>query len=85
MNIFSMQRFIRFFRSKTLPFCGPAISSFLGLGVHAQSKDELFRGTSQIDTPAKGAIILMVKSQNRAAYFWGDNIDRTVYSGTWTS
>ena len=27
----------------------------------------------------------MVKSQSRASYFWGDNTDRTVYSGTWTS
>ncbi|MEC7280835.1 MAG: hypothetical protein VXU50_02115, partial [Verrucomicrobiota bacterium] len=85
MIIFSMQRSIRSFRSKTLPFCGLAISSFLGLGVHAQSKDELFRGTWQIDTPEKGALIIMVKSQNRASYFWGDNTDRTVYSGTWTS
>ena len=85
MIIFSMQRSIRFFRSKTLPFCGLAISSFLGLGVHAQSKDELFRGTWQIDTPEKGALIIMVKSQSRASYFWGDNTDRTVYSGTWTS
>ena len=80
-----MQRSIRFFRSKTLPFCGLAISSFLGLGLHAQSKDELFRGTWQIDTPEKGALIIMVKSQSRASYFWGDNTDRTVYSGTWTS
>ena len=85
MIIFSMQRSIRSFRSKTLPFCGLAISSFLGLGVHAQSKDELFRGTWQIDTPEKGALIIMVKSQSRASYFWGDNTDRTVYSGTWTS
>ena len=85
MIIFSMQRSIRFFRSKTLPFCGLAISSFLGLGVHAQSKDELFRGTWQIDTPEKGALIIMVKSQSRASYFWGDNTDRTVYAGTWTS
>ena len=85
MIIFSMQRSIRFFRSKTLLFCGLAISSFLGLGVHAQSKDELFRGTWQIDTPEKGALIIMVKSQSRASYFWGDNTDRTVYSGTWTS
>ena len=85
MIIFSMQRSIRFFRSKTLLFCGLAISSFLSLGVHAQSKDELFRGTWQIDTPEKGALIIMVKSQSRASYFWGDNTDRTVYSGTWTS
>ena len=66
-------------------FCGLAISSLVGLGAHAQSKDELFRGTWQIDAPEKGALILMLKSQNRASYFWGDNTDQTVYSGTWAS
>ena len=80
-----MQRSIHFFRPKTLLFRGLAISSFLGLGVHVQSKDELFRGTWKIDTPDKGALIIIVKSQNRASYFWGDNTDRTVYTGTWTS
>ena len=85
MITFSMQRSIRFFRSKTLLFCGLAISSFLSLGVHAQNKDELFRGIWQIDTPKKGALIIIVKSQSLASYFWGDNTDRTVYAGTWTS
>jgi hypothetical protein len=85
MILFSIQRSTCFSRSKILLFCGLAISSFLGLGVHAQSKDELFRGTWQIDTQEKGALIIMVKSQSRASYFWGDNTDRTVYAGTWTS
>ena len=85
MIIFSMQRSTRFPRSKTLLFCGIAISSFLALGLHAQSKDELFRGTWQIDTPEKGGLIIIVKSQGRASYFWGENTDRTVYTGIWTS
>ena len=85
MTIFSKQRYTRFFRSTTLLFCGLAISSLLVLGAHAQSKDELFRGTWQIDTPEKGTLIMIVKSQSQASYFWGDNTDRTVYSGTWAS
>lgn len=85
MTIFSTQRYARFFRSITALSCGLAVSSLLGLSAHAQSKDELFRGTWQIDTPEKGALIMMLKSQNRASYFWGDNTDQTVYSGTWTS
>jgi len=85
MTIFSTQRYTRFFRSTTLLFCGLAISSLLVLGAHAQSKDELFRGTWQIGTPEKGTLIMIVKSQSQASYFWGDNTDRTVYSGTWAS
>ena len=85
MTIFSKQRYTRFFRSTTLLFCGLAIFSLLVLGAHAQSKDELFRGTWQIGTPEKGTLIMIVKSQSQASYFWGGNTDRTVYSGTWAS
>jgi hypothetical protein len=85
MTIFSTQGYTRFFRSITALFCGLAISSLLGISAHAQSKDELFRGTWQIDTPEKGTLIMIVKSQNQASYFWGDNTDRTVYAGTWAS
>lgn len=85
MFIFSRQRCTLYFRSISAVLCGLALSSLLGFSAHAQSKDELFRGTWQIDTPGKGALIMMVKSQSRASYFWGDNTDRTVYSGTWAS
>jgi hypothetical protein len=85
MTIFSKQRCTRFFRSITALFCGLAISSLLGISAHAESKDDLFRGTWQIDTPEKGMLIMIVKSQSRASYFWGDNTDRTVYTGTWAS
>ena len=80
-----MQRSTRFSHSMVLLFYCLAISCFLSLGIHAESKDELFRGTWQIETQEKGALIIMVKSQGRASYFWGDNTDRTVYTGTWTS
>lgn len=85
MTIFSTQRYTKFFRPTTALFCGLAIFSLLGLSAHAQSKDELFRGTWQIDTPEKGTLIMIVKSQSQTSYFWGDNTDRTVYAGTWVS
>lgn len=85
MISFSMQSYTQFFRSTVALFCGLTISSLLGLTAHAQSSDELFRGTWQIDAPEKGALIMIVKSQGRASYFWGDNTDRTVYQGSWAS
>ncbi|MDQ8193595.1 hypothetical protein QEH59_04115 [Coraliomargarita sp. SDUM461004] len=69
----------------TALFYGLLISSLLSLTALAQSEAELFSGTWQIDTPEQGALVIIVKSQNRASYFWGDNSDRTVYQGTWTS
>ncbi|MDP4880209.1 MAG: hypothetical protein NWR36_10025, partial [Opitutales bacterium] len=51
----------------------------------AQTGNDLFRGTWQIDTPNDGALILLVKRGGLASYFWGDNTDRTVYQGTWSS
>lgn len=85
MNLFSAQRCTQVFRSIGALFCAILITSLFGLTAQAQSSDALFRGTWQIDTPDQGALILIVKSQNRASYFWGDNTDRTVYSGTWSS
>ena len=85
MTIFSTQRCTSFFQSITTLFCGLVISSLLGLSAKAENKDELFRGTWQIDTPDKGTLIIIIKNQNRASYFWGDNADNTVYTGTWTS
>ncbi|MGZ0656188.1 hypothetical protein ACWPKO_08925 [Coraliomargarita sp. W4R53] len=69
----------------TALFCGLTISSVLSLTSHAQSGEDLFRGTWQIDTAEQGALVMIVKNQGRASYFWGDNIDRSVYQGTWTS
>jgi hypothetical protein len=57
----------------------------LGFSLSAQENDELYRGTWQIDTPDDGALIMIVKRNGRASYFWGDNADRTVYQGAWTS
>jgi hypothetical protein len=50
----------------------------------AQSSGNLFRGTWQVQVPEKGALVVLLKSQGLASYFWGDNADRTVYQGNWT-
>lgn len=51
----------------------------------AQSGKELFRGTWQIETPGRGTLIMILKNQGRASYFWGDNADTSVYQGSWSS
>lgn len=82
---FSRQGLTKLFRRGTAwaGLCGAAI--FMTGTAQAQASAELFRGTWQIDTPEQGALILIVKSQGRASYFWGDNTDRTVYQGTWAN
>lgn len=50
----------------------------------AQNAGDLFRGPWQVQVPDRGALIIILKSQGIASYFWGDNADRTVYPGSWT-
>jgi len=50
----------------------------------AQTGSDLFRGTWQIETPEKGALVIILKPQGLASYFFGDNTDRTVYQGSWS-
>ncbi|MGB0743693.1 MAG: hypothetical protein ACPGSB_04125, partial [Opitutales bacterium] len=51
----------------------------------AQSNDDLFKGTWQVQSPDKGALVIILKNQGLASYFWGDNTDRNVYQGMWTA
>lgn len=80
MISFSTQRFSRFLQLTTIFLSGLLLSNLL----QAQNSEDLFKGTWQIDTPEQGALIMIVKSQGRASYFWGDNTDRSVYQGTWS-
>ncbi|MFU8848272.1 MAG: hypothetical protein ACNA77_06090 [Opitutales bacterium] len=50
----------------------------------AQSGEDSFRGTWQVQTPEQGALVILLKNQGIASYFWGDNADRTVYQGSWS-
>lgn len=85
MNCFSTQRYYASFNTslKALLLC--LLTLTLGFTLSAEESDELYRGTWQIDTPDDGALILIVKRNGRASYFWGDNADRSVYQGTWNS
>lgn len=85
MNCFAIQRYYVTFNTslKALLLC--LLTLTLGFTLSAEQSDELYRGTWQIDTPDDGALILIVKRNGLASYFWGDNSDRTVYQGSWTS
>ncbi len=85
MNCSSTQRYFATFNTslKALLFCLLALT--LGFSLSAEERNELYRGTWQIDTPEDGALILIVKRNGLASYFWGNNADRTVYQGNWTS
>mgnify|MGYP007024788270 CR=1 FL=1 len=85
MFTFSTQRFSKIYRTAATFLSCCLMSGLFGLSASAQSSDELYKGTWQIDTPDQGALIILVKSQGLAAYFWGDNTDRTIYQGTWES
>lgn len=80
MITFSTQRFSRFLQLTTIFLSGLLLSNPL----QAQDSEDLFKGTWQVDTPEQGALIMIVKSQGRSSYFWGDNTDRSVYQGTWS-
>ena len=85
MNCFSTQRYFATFNIslKALLLC--LLTLTLGFSLSAQQSDELYRGTWQIETPDDGALILIVKRNGLASYFWGNNADRTVYRGSWAS
>ncbi len=44
-----------------------------------------FRGVWQVQAPEEGRLIIILKRNSLASYFWADNADRTVYQGSWSS
>lgn len=85
MNCFSIQRYDTFFNASLKALLFFLLSITLGVSLSAQEGEDLYRGTWQIETPDDGAQILIVKRNGYASYFWGDNADRTVYKGSWSS
>jgi cytochrome c551/c552 len=89
MNCFSNQRFSAplkaSFNARLLCLLTLMLGFSLSASLPAQEAEDPYRGTWQIDTPDDGALILIVKRNGLASYFWGDNADRTVYQGSWTS
>ncbi|TVP78263.1 MAG: hypothetical protein EA353_08650 [Puniceicoccaceae bacterium] len=81
----SSQRQTHFFKCISAVFSGFWLTCFFASPAFAQSGEELFRGTWQVQTPDQGTLIMILHNQGRAAYFWGDNADPTVYQGKWTS
>lgn len=49
----------------------------------AEQEESFFRDTWVAKSPEQGSIILLLKQNGRAAYFWADNADRSVYQGIW--
>ncbi len=80
-----MKRYLSHLRRRASALLLVTATLVFATAAHAQSSSDLFRGTWQIDTPNDGALILIVKRGDLASYFWGDNADRTVYQGSWTS
>ena len=67
MNCSFTQRYFATFNTalKALLLC--LLTLVLGLSLSAQERDELHRGTWQIDTPEDGALILIVKRNGLAS------------------
>lgn len=84
---------IRSFKQRLASFPRPPRGVLYGLwlillaqsAASAQTGDELFRGTWQVTTPDQGVLIILLQNNGRAAYFWGETADTTVYQGTWSS
>lgn len=84
MNSFSAQRFLNFFNRRIRFGALVLLSLCPALPALAQGQGDFFRGSWQLQTPEQGGLTLLLKSNGRAAYFWSDNTDRTVYQGEWS-
>lgn len=86
MNCFSTQRYAVFLYASVLKVRRLFLLLMMpGMLLCGQQGGDAYRGTWQIDAPDDGALMLIVKRNGRASYFWGDNADRSVYQGTWSS
>lgn len=74
---------LRLFFGLRFGLCGMLLFAALP-PAFGQSPADLFRGTWLAQTPTDGQLIVLLKNEGIASYFWGDNADRTVYRGQWT-
>lgn len=84
MNSFSAQRYLALFHRRIRFGALVLLALCPALPALAQGNGDLFRGSWQLQTPDQGGLTLLVQSNGRAAYFWSDNTDRTVYAGEWS-
>ena len=74
------------FVSKNLPKVFWMIMFFAVFKLPLSGQEKIdYRGVWQTETPDNGKLVLIVKRNNLASYFWADNTDRTVYQGSWSS
>ena len=57
----------------------------LELSLRAQEGVNLYRGNWEMETPDNGTLVLIVKRNGLASYFWLESPDLTVYQGAWNS
>lgn len=84
---------ISFFSKGLRGLVGPLIAGLIAsigtiqapLAAQTTTTGDLFQATWVAQSPEEGAIIILLKRNNRASYFWADNADRSVYQGTWTA
>ena len=53
--------------------------------LYGQDVVEDYRGIWQIEAPNNGTLILIVKRNGLASYFWANNSDLNVYQGKWSN
>lgn len=80
----SLQRIHK--RPRTSPVFKAVLIALLGLQLplNAQPSEDFYRDTWVAKSPEKGSLVLLLKQNGRAAYFWADNADRSVYQGSWS-
>ena len=74
----SLQRIHK--RPRTSPVFQAVLIALLGLQLplNAQPNEDFYRDTWVAKSPEKGSLVLLLKQNGRAAYFWADKADRSV-------
>lgn len=65
-------------------FCGGLLLLVAAGPLFGQSPPSSLQGTWMVNTPDEGRLVVLIKNEGLASYFWGENADRTVYRGEWT-
>lgn len=73
-------------RPRTGPACLAALLALTAATqpLRAMQGEDFFRDAWVAKSPEQGSIVFLLKQNGRAAYFWADNADRSVYQGTWS-
>lgn len=80
MTVIPKSRTKRFHKG---PACIAALLTLAALPLHAMQDEGFFRDNWVAKSPEQGSIVFLLKQSGRAAYFWAENADRSVYQGSW--